>query len=63
MADHIAANGAGVVVTRSPDSIAAGLKEAADKREKMSAAGLALAPRFDLNDATQRWLALYRELA
>ena len=29
----------------------------------MSAAALALAPRFDLNDATNRWLALYRELA
>jgi UDP-glucose:(heptosyl)LPS alpha-1,3-glucosyltransferase len=63
IADHVAANGAGVVVTRSPDFIAAGLKEAAAKRDAMSAAALVLAPRFDLNDATKRWLALYRELA
>jgi hypothetical protein len=29
----------------------------------MSSAARALAQRFDLNAATARWLALYRELA
>jgi UDP-glucose:(heptosyl)LPS alpha-1,3-glucosyltransferase len=54
---------AGAVVSRDPDSIAAGIASVIAARANTTAAALALAQRFDLRAATARWLALYRELA
>lgn len=63
IAEYIDGNGVGTVVTRDPGSIAEGLVAAWNARLRMSRNASALAPRFDINDATKRWLALYRELA
>lgn len=63
VAEHIEAAAAGVVVTRDPESIAAGMQAAATKRADMSANAAALSLRFELKAATARWLALYRELS
>jgi len=63
IAEYVDANGVGAVVTRDPASIAEGLVAAWNARLRMGRNAAALAPRFDINDATKRWLALYRELA
>jgi UDP-glucose:(heptosyl)LPS alpha-1,3-glucosyltransferase len=63
IADDVRDRGTGVVVTRSPDDIARGLRDILGKRDAMAEAAVALAPRFDLAAATARWLDLYRELA
>jgi UDP-glucose:(heptosyl)LPS alpha-1,3-glucosyltransferase len=63
IADALRESGAGLIVTRDPDSIAAGITAILGKRAEMATAARALAPRFDLAAATARWLALYRELA
>jgi UDP-glucose:(heptosyl)LPS alpha-1,3-glucosyltransferase len=63
IAEHVEANGAGEIVTRNPDSIAGGLAAAVTARVRMGKNAVRIAPRFDLDAATARWLALYRELA
>lgn len=63
IADAVRESGAGVIVTRDPESIAAGITAILGKRADMATAARVLAPRFDLAAATARWLALYRELA
>jgi UDP-glucose:(heptosyl)LPS alpha-1,3-glucosyltransferase len=63
IAEAVAEAKAGAIVTRDPQSIAEGLAAAAGQRAVMSPAARVLAQRFDLNAATARWLALYRELA
>jgi UDP-glucose:(heptosyl)LPS alpha-1,3-glucosyltransferase len=63
IANAVRDSGAGVVTTRSPDHIAHGLLDIVARRDAMSKAAIALTPRFNLDDATARWLALYRELA
>lgn len=55
--------GAGVVVTREPADIAAGLSRIVGKHAEMKEAAVSLRSSFDLAAATTRWLALYRELA
>jgi UDP-glucose:(heptosyl)LPS alpha-1,3-glucosyltransferase len=62
-ADAVRDSGAGAVVTRAPEAIAQGLLEVLGRRAEAGQAAVALAPRFDLAEATARWLALYRELA
>jgi UDP-glucose:(heptosyl)LPS alpha-1,3-glucosyltransferase len=61
IADAVRGDGAGVVVTRSPDDIARGLLAIVARRNEMSKAAMALAPRFDLDATAARWLDLYRE--
>jgi UDP-glucose:(heptosyl)LPS alpha-1,3-glucosyltransferase len=63
IAEAVAEAKAGTIATRDPQSIAEGLTVVAGQRAAMSSAARALARRFDLNAATARWLALYRELA
>jgi UDP-glucose:(heptosyl)LPS alpha-1,3-glucosyltransferase len=63
IADAVRDNGAGAVVTRSPDDIAGGLLNILSRRETMAKAAGALTSRFDLHATTTRWLDLYRELA
>jgi UDP-glucose:(heptosyl)LPS alpha-1,3-glucosyltransferase len=63
IAEAVAEARAGAIVTRDPQSIAEGLAAVGGQRAAMSSAARALAQRFDLNAATARWLALYRELA
>jgi UDP-glucose:(heptosyl)LPS alpha-1,3-glucosyltransferase len=63
VADLVREQGAGAVVTREPDSIAAGLVSVLGQRAMMARAVAALAPRFDLRATTARWLDLYREVA
>jgi UDP-glucose:(heptosyl)LPS alpha-1,3-glucosyltransferase len=63
IADAVRENGAGVIVTRSPDDIARGIAEIVARREAMANAAASLAPRYDLNTSVARWLDLYRELA
>lgn len=63
IADAVRDSGAGALVTRSPDDIARGLAEIAGRRDAIAKAAASLAPRFDLNATTARWLDLYRELA
>jgi UDP-glucose:(heptosyl)LPS alpha-1,3-glucosyltransferase len=63
IADAVRDSGAGAVVTRTPEAIAQGLADVLGRRAEAARAAAALAPRFDLAEATARWLALYRELA
>jgi UDP-glucose:(heptosyl)LPS alpha-1,3-glucosyltransferase len=63
VADAVKDGGAGVVTTRAPDDIAAGIVTVLGKRDDMAKGAEALKRRFDLSIATARWLALYRELA
>ena len=63
IAEAVRDSGAGLVVTRNSDDIAAGLMTILAKPLEMATAARALAPRFDLSFANARWLALYRELA
>jgi UDP-glucose:(heptosyl)LPS alpha-1,3-glucosyltransferase len=63
VADAVNDSGAGIITTRAPDDIAAGIVGVLGKRADMAKAAAALQPRFDLSAATARWLALYQELA
>ena len=63
ISDAVGSGGAGAVVSRNPDDIAAGITRVLAQRPKMAGAAAALIPRFDLATATSRWLSLYRELA
>jgi UDP-glucose:(heptosyl)LPS alpha-1,3-glucosyltransferase len=63
VAEAVRDSGAGLVVNRNPDDIAAGLMTILARPLEMATAARTLAPRFDLSFATARWLALYRELA
>jgi UDP-glucose:(heptosyl)LPS alpha-1,3-glucosyltransferase len=62
ISDAVASGGAGALVSRSPDDIAAGITKVLAQRAEMAGAAAALIPRFDLATATARWLSLYREL-
>jgi UDP-glucose:(heptosyl)LPS alpha-1,3-glucosyltransferase len=62
IAAPLAASGAGVVTTRDPDDLAAGLAQALGAREAMAARALDLRARFDLGAATRAWQRLYDEL-
>lgn len=62
IAAALAESGAGVVTTREPDDLAAGLARALANREAMAAKAIDLRERFDLGAATRRWQALYEEL-
>lgn len=62
VAEAIEASGAGVVTSRAPEDIAAGLARIARDRAGMGAAATALRTRFDLDTATRAWQSLYEEL-
>jgi UDP-glucose:(heptosyl)LPS alpha-1,3-glucosyltransferase len=63
IADAVRSSGAGLIVNRNADDVAAGLMTILARPLEMANAARALAPRFDHSFATARWLALYRELA
>ena len=62
VAAAIAASGAGVVTSRAPEDIAAGLGRMVSEQAAMSAAAVSLRARYDLDAATGGWRALYDEL-
>lgn len=54
--------GAGVVTTREPDDLAAGIARALGERAEMGEKAIRLRSRFDLGAATRGWQDLYEEL-
>lgn len=62
IAEAVSESGAGVVVTRDAEDIAAGLARVIGDRAAMAARAMALRQRFDLTRATATWRALYDEL-
>lgn len=62
IADAVREHNAGVVISRDPQALAAGLVSMFANRAAMAAEAAKLAPRFDLAAKTQQWLALYAEL-
>lgn len=62
IADAVGETGAGLVVSRDPDDVAAALARILGARGAMAAAALSLRPRFDIALATAAWRALYDEL-
>lgn len=63
IAAHVAATGAGAVVTREPEDIARGLVEVVARLSAAREAALGLRPSLDLGLAVERWRGLYREMA
>lgn len=62
IAKALAETGAGVVTTREPDDLAAGIARALANRVAMAAKAIELRPRFDLGAATRGWQDLYEEM-
>lgn len=62
IADALLDAGAGVVTSREPDDIAAGLARIVAERAAMAGAAEALRGRYDLGAATRTWQALYDEM-
>lgn len=62
IAEAVASSGAGLVLSRDPEDLAAGLDRCLSRIGAMRQAAVALAPRYDLAAATGAWRALYDEL-
>lgn len=60
---HVAQSGAGAVASRDPDDLAAALASVIADLPARRNQALALAPRFELAAATERWRQLYGEFA
>lgn len=61
IASHIAATGAGAVASRNADDLSAALATVIADLPASADKARALAPRFDLTAATNRWRDLYRD--
>lgn len=63
IAIHVAQSGAGAVASRDPEDLAAALATVISDLPACKGHASALAPRFDLAAATERWRQLYAEFA
>jgi UDP-glucose:(heptosyl)LPS alpha-1,3-glucosyltransferase len=62
IAEAIAETGAGAVGAREPDALAGAISATLARLQEAKAAAGALAPRYDLGRATEKWLEFYETL-